>query len=199
MVRKAISILGMAEVPFTRTVRCLASPPPDALETVRTVEPPDMDFESTGYWRPLAPGEVGEAKDGTPIVGKTWVERIESWSSRSLESFVVFRGQRVVIGEDPGWIYIMRSGSHYVDLYTIGLTRRSSETRANELSSATGVPTGFEVLAQWEVGDCSAAEKKIHERLKPYRVNKRREFFRGNLQFIIAVVDRLVRESKMDG
>lgn len=198
MVRKAIKVLGIAEVPFSRTVRCLASPPPDSNETVRTVEPPAMEFESTGYWRPLAPGEIGEAKDRTPVVGKTWVERTESWSSQSLHSFVVSRRRRVIAGRDPGWIYIMRSGSHYTDLYKIGLTRRSTETRAIELSSVTGVPTGFEVLAQWEVRDCSAVEDKIHKRLKPLRVNKRREFFRGNLQIIVGIIDQILRESNSD-
>jgi T5orf172 domain len=195
-VRKAIKVLGITQVPFSRTVRCLASPPPDPNEIVRTVEPPNMEFESTGYWRPLAPGEIGEAKDGTPIVGKTWVERTESWSHQSLESFVVSKNKRIVVGKDPGWIYIMRSGSHYTDLYKIGLTRRSGETRSGELSSATGVPTNFEVLAQWEVGDCSAIEKEIHKRLKPLRVNKRREFFRGGLQVIVGVIDQVLRESK---
>jgi len=194
-VRKALKFLGVAEVPFYRTVRCLASPSPGANGAVRTVEPPDMEFESSGYWRPLAPGEIGEAKDGTPIVGKTWVERTESWSSRSLESFVVSRSHRVIIGKDPGVIYIMRSGSHYTDLYKIGLTRRDSEKRAGELSSATGVPTSFEVLVQWEVGDCSAVEQEVHKRFKPLRVNKRREFFRGNLQVIVSVIDQVLRES----
>jgi hypothetical protein len=93
----------------------------------------------------------------------------------------------------------MRSGSHYVDLYKVGLTRRTSETRATELSSPSGVPTGFEVLAQWEVGDCSLVEQKIHDRLKPLRVNKRREFFRGNLQVIVGVIDQVLRESKAEG
>jgi hypothetical protein len=152
-VRKAIKVLGIAEVPFYRTVRCLASPPPDANDSVRTVEPPDMEFESSGYWRPLATGEIGEAKDGTPIVGKTWVERTESWSSRSLESFVVSRSQRLIKGRDPGLIYIMRSGSHYVDLYKVGLTRRTSETRATELSSPSGVRLALRCLrsGKWEI------------------------------------------------
>jgi hypothetical protein len=199
-VRKAVKVLGMAEVPFSRTVRCLASPPPDHNEVVRTIEPPDMEFESTGYWRPLEPGAIGEAKDGTPIIGKTWVQRTESWTSRSLDSFVVSRSQRVIVptGTDPGWVYVMRSGSHYTDLYKVGLTRRSSGARAIELSSATGVPTNFEVLAQWEVGDCTLVEREIHKRLKPLRVNKRREFFRGNLQVIVGVIDQVLRESKAD-
>ena len=80
-VRDAIKILGRSQVPFFRTVRCLVGNPPSAEEAARTVHPPEMSFRSSGYWRPLGPGEIGEAKDGTPIVGKTWVERTESWSS----------------------------------------------------------------------------------------------------------------------
>lgn len=195
MVKKARKILGVNQVPFFRTVRCLVGPPPDANEIIRTVEPPDMEFKSTGYWQPLAPGEIGEAKNGTNIVGKTWVQRTDSWSAQSLNSFVVSKRHRVVDGKDPGWIYIMRPGSHHADLYKIGLTRRSGEARASELSSATGVPTGFEVLAQWEVGDCTRVEGEIHKRLKPLRVNKRREFFRGNLQVIVGVIDAVLRKS----
>jgi T5orf172 domain len=193
-VRKAIKVLGQSQVPFFRTIRCLAANSPNTNQDVRTVEPPDMAFRSSGYWRPLAPGEIGEAKDGTPIVGKTWVERTDSWSTWSLHSFVVSRGRRVIVGADPGWIYIMRSGSHYADLYKVGLTRRSSETRAIELSGASGVPTGFEVLAQWDVGDCSRVEREVHRRLSRLRVNKRREFFRGNLERIVEVIGQAVRE-----
>lgn len=196
-VKKAKKILGLSQFTFFRSVRCLASPPPNTIEAVRTIEPPEMAFRSSGYWQPLEPGAVGEGRDGTPIVGKTWVQRTESWTSQSLQSFVVSKTPRTIAGQNPGWIYVMRSGSHYADLYKIGLTRRSSETRALELSSATGVPTGFEVLAQWEVGDCTVAEQQIHKRLKPLRVNNRREFFRGNLQVIIATIDNVVRESDM--
>ena len=193
LVNKAMKILGVAQVPFFRTIRCLASSPLEISELNRTVKPPDMEFKTTGFWRPLGPGEIGEAKDGTPIVGKTWVERTETWSARTLDSFVLSKKKRFVVGKNPGWIYVMRSGSHYDDLYKIGLTRRTTETRANELSSATGVPTDFEMLAKWEVGDCTSAEEQIHKRLKPFRVNKRRDFFRGNLQTIIQVIDEETR------
>jgi len=198
VVKQAMKVFGVAKVPFFRTIRCLAALPPDASKVIRTVKPPELEFQSSGFWRPLRPGEIGEAKDGTPIVGKTWVQRTDSWSARSVDSFVVSREQKVIVGKDPGLIYIMRSGSHYDDLYKIGLTRRSSETRAIELSSATGVPTNFEVLAQWEVGDCARVEGEIHKRLKPFRVNKRREFFRGNLQIIISVIYGILKESSED-
>lgn len=195
MVTKAIKLLGVEEVPVFRIIKCLAGPPPSPTEALLTVVPPDMEFQTSGYWKALSAGEIGEAQDGSPIIGKTWVQRTESWSAHSLHSFVISKSRRIISGDDPGWIYIMRSGSHYDDLYKIGLTRRSIETRADELSSATGVPTGFEVLAKWEVADCSRVEREIHERLKPIRVNKRREFFRGNLQMIVSVIDEVLRRT----
>lgn len=198
LTRKAVKILGASQVPFFKTIRCLVDHPSTADKVTLTVQPPSMDFKSSGYWRPLANGEIGEGKDGTPIVGKTWVKRTETWTARSLSSFVVSKTPREIIGADPGWIYIMRSGSHYDDLYKIGLTRRTSEERSIELSGATGVPTGFEVLAKWAVGDCSKVERESHERLKALRVNKRREFFRGNLQEILLVINEMVISSQID-
>jgi T5orf172 domain len=198
MIRNALKILGASQVPFFKTIRCLVDHPSTAKISTLTVQPPNMDFKSSGYWRPLASGAIGESKDGTPIVGKTWVKRTETWTERSLSSFVVSKTSREIIGPDPGWIYIMRSGSHYDDLYKIGLTRRSGEERSIELSGATGVPTGFEVLAKWAVGDCSKVERESHERLKALRVNKRREFFRGNLQEIILLINEVVISSQTD-
>lgn len=88
----------------------------------------------------------------------------------------------------------MRSGSHAADLYKIGLTRRAAEARSSELSSATGVPTAFGVLAQWQVGDCATVESEVHKRLARFRVSKRREFFRVSLQTIVATINAVVRE-----
>lgn len=185
--------MGPAQVPFFRTVRCLTGTTPSTEESIRAIEPPDLAFESSGYWKPLTPNEIGEDADGNPIVGKTWVQRTDSWSTKSLSSFTVGKPQRAVEGSDPGFVYVMRSGSHYADLYKVGLTRRSTDVRATEISSSTGVPTGFEVLAQWEVGDCTKTEQEIHRRLAALRVNKRREFFRGSLRRIIQTINEVVQ------
>jgi hypothetical protein len=65
-VRRGLAILGASAVPFFRTVRCLS---PGTLRDAheQVVNPPDLKFESTGYWRPLKPGEIGEDKDGQAI------------------------------------------------------------------------------------------------------------------------------------
>ena len=194
-VRKAIQLFGWPAVPFSKDVRCLESAPTDLGEKALTITPPDMEFANTGFWRPLPPGVVGEDESGNPIMGKTWVERTETWSSQRLESFVIQKHETVVQGRRPGSVYVMRSGAHDIDLYKIGRTQREPSERARELTRSTGVPTGFEVLARWEVGDVEAVEAEVHRNLKGYRVSKRREFFRAPLSAIIAEIEKIVQRS----
>lgn len=194
-VRKAIRSLGHKAVPFSIDVLCLGSTPSSVGEEARTITPPDLEFANTGFWKSLPSGDVGEDESGNPIVGKTWVERTETWSSQRLESFVVRKHEMAVQGPNPGYVYVMRSGSHGMDLYKIGRTQREPGERAAELTRATGVPTAFEVLARWKVGDVEAIEQEAHRNLRQYKVNKRREFFRVPLPVIIAEIDKIVKES----
>jgi len=193
-VRNAVKKLGAARVPFFRTIRCLGGSDPITRSTTSAVVPPDLEFASSGFWRPLAPNQVGNDEEGNPILGQTWVQRTESWTTRSLQTFNVCAAASDVEGPDPGLVYVMRSESHVADLYKIGLTRRTAQERATELSRPTGVPTELAVLAQWRVGNCADVEAVVHQRLARFRVNKRREFFRGNLQSIIAEINAVVVE-----
>ena len=97
-------------------------------------------------------------------------------------------------GPDPGVIYIQRSPALEANLYKVGLSRRDAEVRANELSSATGVPLPFGVLANWEVGDCTWVEQEVHKRLAAFRINPRREFFCAELSLITRTIQAVVTE-----
>jgi hypothetical protein len=88
----------------------------------------------------------------------------------------------------------MRCASHGFDLYKIGRTGGTPQERAAQLSGATGVPISFDVLAHWEVGDSEWVEREAHRRLRGYKVNKRREFFRAPLSVIVATIGRIVEE-----
>lgn len=57
-VRKAIKLLGCAAVPFSKEVRCLESTPLRRTEDSVAVMPPELEFESAGFWKPLPPGSV---------------------------------------------------------------------------------------------------------------------------------------------
>ena len=191
-VRKAIRHLGRNSLSFQRNVSCLGSTADTSFADERRIEPPELEFAASGYWRSMPPGAVGEDESGNPIVGKTWVQRTEAWTSQRIESFVMHREGNRVQGSNPGHLYIMRSGTHSLDVYKIGKTTRQPELRAKELTATTGVPTQFEILAQWRVGDVDSVEKEIHHRLRKYRVNRRREFFRAPLPKIIAEIGKVI-------
>lgn len=88
----------------------------------------------------------------------------------------------------PGKIYILRNPLHRDAIVKIGRTTGSSETRASQISTSTGVPYPFEVLYEEDVIDCQLAERLIHEKLEDYRINKRREFFQLPLKDAVRAV-----------
>ncbi|MCY4559119.1 MAG: GIY-YIG nuclease family protein [Chloroflexi bacterium] len=194
-VRRAIRHLGRSAMTFSRTVHCFRSGEFGSSEDEMTITPPEMEHAESGFWKTLPPGEVGEDEDGRPILGKTWVERTEIWpASLTAADFVVRRQNRDVQGPKPGYVYVVRSGSQRLDVYKIGKTSRTPELRAAELTRPTGVPTPFEVLARWEVGDIDLLEKQAHNRLRAYRVSRKREFFRAPLSLITGEIEAVVRQ-----
>jgi len=192
--RQGAKEFGKAAVRKHRIVRCLTVRIPDnpVEGSTQRIIPPDLEFESTGFWKPLGPDEIGTDKNGNAVRGKTWVERTESFTVTNLESFVMRNHPAIASGTDPGVIYVIRSPSHGIDMYKVGLSRRNARERVSELSSVSGVPLPFEVLASWNVADCNVIEKEVHRRLASYRVSKRREFFRTSLSAIIAAVEKAI-------
>jgi hypothetical protein len=81
----------------------------------------------------------------------------------------------------------------------IGLTTRDPETRAREVSGATGVPTPFEIAHRRRVADCFAVEQAIHRQLDRHRVGKNREFFQMSLGDARRAVDTIAtRYERLD-
>lgn len=193
-VKRAISNIRPEPVFFSRAVRCLQGLANASVGNEITVIPDDFVIARKGFWKKLAPGQIGEDKTGNSIVGKTWVERTDAWATHGLEEFVIRKADERVDGPKPGHLYVMRSGSHSVNVYKIGKTQRTAETRARELSAVSGVPSGFETLASWEVGDVDLAEKEVHRRLNSYRINRRREFFKAPLSKIIKEIEVVIGE-----
>ena len=94
----------------------------------------------------------------------------------------------------PGKIYILRNPYLKDSLVKIGKTSRISETRAKELSAATGVPGAFEVLYEEDVFDVDLAETLAHHALDRFRANPRREFFRLPLKIAVREVTTICRD-----
>jgi len=190
--KQMIKALGKENCTFTRRIRCLPATSSESKPGSVKVAPPTLDFQSEGYWKPIGFQEVGEDKSGKKTLGRTWVTRTETWSARSPTEFTVGRLSKRVQGPTPGYIYVQRSPAHGIDIYKVGLTERSVEVRAAELSSATGVPLPFVVLARYEVGDCKVVEREVHKALAEYRVNENREFFHVDIGYICSVIIRVI-------
>jgi hypothetical protein len=105
--------------------------------------------------------------------------------------------------EAGGYIYILQNVSLPESRLKIGRTTIHPDSRASDLSRATGVPTPFTVVWYSETCDCYLAEKIVHERLAEYRTNPRREFFDLDLPSAILVaedaVDRAGRAARRSG
>jgi hypothetical protein len=193
-VRETISKLGGTCCITHRKIRCLHSGSKTSDSHQKKIVPPQMEFKTDGYWKVIGPQEIGEDKGGKQVFGRTWVSRHELWSARSPQSFMLQQHVVEPDGPDPGEIYIQRSPAHEINLYKIGLTRRNTQLRSAELTSATGVPLPFGILATWKVGNCERVEQETHKRLAAYRVNPRREFFHTELSEIVRIVEAVIKE-----
>lgn len=88
-----------------------------------------------------------------------------------------------------GYVYVLQNQAYGAYVVKIGLTRRSPDVRAREIyAAATGVPLPFNVAVAFSVADCARAEKNAHRRLRAYRLNNRREFFRTSPSIAATIV-----------
>ena len=192
--RAARKVLPASQRILTRTVKCLHSW--SALggksSNKRSVDPPNLVQQVEGRWELLEPDEVGRDVQNNPIVGRTWVKRAESWSSSSLGAFVLAPPPENMPGSREGYVYVVRSPAHSVDVYKVGMTRASPSARADKLSSTTSSALPFEVLASWRCEDPKSVEERVHKKLAPFRINNSREFFRVDLAEIVRVVSEEV-------
>ncbi len=165
----------------------------DNMSTIYSI--PNFHIETSGYWRTIEPGKLGTDKNGNPIHGRTWVSKKLTWMEADDPSALVARRESTKTlpeGASPGFVYVMRAPMHPKNVFKIGLTQKTTETRANELSRATGVPGKICVMHEWAVGDCVSVEREVHHRLSEYRVDPRREFFEAPLDHIVTVIEETI-------
>jgi DNA segregation ATPase FtsK/SpoIIIE-like protein len=93
------------------------------------------------------------------------------------------------------FIYILENPS-MPGLVKIGRTERSVSERLTELSSHTGVPTGFSVVKEFAVTNSVEAERIIHERLSVYRVAANREFFKIEPEDATDIIESILGSAK---
>ena len=103
--------------------------------------------------------------------------------------------------QSAGFLYVLVN-SAMQGLIKVGKTQRNPETRAQELSGVTGIPTPFVVAYHEWFRDCSAAEDFVHTFLetKGYRVADNREFFSAPVKIAIqAIMQAKAQQDKLYG
>jgi hypothetical protein len=157
----------------------------------------ELKVEIEGFWERLPFGTYGEGPDGERVLGRTWVRRTLAKRESKMPGAVtkVDKSAPALIGgAEEGSIYVLRNAAHQLDMFKIGLTRRSVGVRASELSRGTGVPDQFLVVQTWWVPDVIYAERRVHQILDAYRLKDAREFFRADYTTIRAAIDMVVAE-----
>jgi tetratricopeptide (TPR) repeat protein len=93
---------------------------------------------------------------------------------------------------EHGYVYVLINPS-LGKLVKVGKTTKDPEKRAEELSSATGVPTKFIVAYQEYFSDCAAVEQYMHTILahKGYRITENREFFEAPLSEVVKIISHI--------
>jgi hypothetical protein len=79
-------------------------------------------------------------------------------------------------GEGDQWVYIL-SNPTTPNLLKIGYTKLDPDTRAAQISRATGVALPYKVEWAFKCFNGEQLEGEVHNYLREYRVNNNREFF----------------------
>lgn len=158
----------------------------------------NFKVENSGFWKKLNDNQFGTDKKGNPIEGKTWVNQKESYYVADKEELIIgIKNTQEFFTENAGRIYIMRNGNLGDNVYKIGLTTKTTDERARQLSK-TSIPDKFYVMREWNVKDCHLAEKNIHELLNKYRIDKRREFFEVDMRTANDVIDSVIEKINVE-
>jgi len=90
------------------------------------------------------------------------------------------RNMFVERGEGDQWVYVL-SNPTTPGLLKIGYTKSDPDTRAKQISNATGVALPYKVEWAFKCFNGEQLEGEVHRMLSEFRVNNAREFFEVDL------------------
>lgn len=186
--------------------------------TITAVILPQYEIETEGHWRRLPNGEHGQDRHGNDVRGRTWVASSSKWKPVGTSAMTIFlkdtlRSAKLKIAQyieasarlaaeiasrgteclsDKGELYVMRCSAMKEQIYKVGFTDGDSVERAQQLSSATGVPMAFAVIKTWRHAEAKRLETEVHMLLAPYRINDAREFFLASYDSIERIIESVI-------
>lgn len=90
-----------------------------------------------------------------------------------------------------GWVYVARNPCFADAVFKIGQTQVSPSERIETLSASTSVYSRFDLVYFVHVSDHLAAEGYVHQILKDFRVNPRKEFFNAPIMTVVKALDEV--------
>ncbi len=188
--------------------------------TIIKVNLPHYEIETEGHWKRLSPGENGHDRNGLKVPGKTWIKSSSKWKVPNKYTKTIFvkdsiaasklkineyieaaknvekdNSQRDISNQGYGELYVMRCSAMIEPIFKVGYTDGDSNQRAEQLSSATGVPLSFVVVKSWRHPNASALETEVHMMLAPYRLNDGREFFLAEFSVIENIIEMTIERN----
>ena len=98
-------------------------------------------------------------------------------------------------GEGDQWVYVLENET-VPGLLKIGYTKLTPESRAKQISNATGVPLPYKVAWAYHCFNDELLEGEVHHALKKYRVNNQREFFQIGLDAAKETIESIGKNFK---
>ncbi|ACT48810.1 GIY-YIG nuclease family protein [Methylotenera mobilis] len=186
--------------------------------TITMVNLPQYEIETEGHWRKLTDNQLGVDRHGNSVLGRTWVASSSKWKPIGPTATTIFlkdslgaaklkiaqyleasdrveekaRAERAEPQSDMGELYVMRCPAMKEQIFKVGFTTGDSNERAQQLSSATGVPLAFVVIKKWRHANAKKLETDVHMMLTPYRLSDSREFFMVTYDVIEKIIESVI-------
>lgn len=142
--------------------------------------------EQAHYYKPILNGDTSKAVAFTLTPSKEpgW----EGWEDVTYYQESPFAQDGSLVPTE--FVYVLVNGS-CPGMVKIGMTVRDVDTRAKEISGATGVPTPWTPIYSFRCFNSYKLEQELHEYLDAVRVNENREMFYMNSTDAIKIVEQL--------
>lgn len=120
-------------------------------------------------------------------------------ASEGWESVIYYtnRLKQYEVEYEPGYQYVyIFTNKTMPGLLKIGYTDKDPSIRAENMSRATGVPIGFDMVYSFACFNGIRLEHEVHIELDKYRINTDREFFNISIEEAIETIERLGQKYK---
>jgi len=124
----------------------------------------------------------------SPVIGFTLTPDENGWDD--VTYYTSRKRKNEIKGEGKEWVYVL-SNETMPGLLKIGYTKNHPEERSKQISSGTGVAVPYKVEWAYKCHNGEQLEGEVHQYLKEYRVNPKKEFFAIDLEEAKEIIEKI--------